>query len=239
MHKELPMSASHSKIKAVLSNIYMVSASNHVEFEGNHLQHSRNMVILREGRDLTLINSVKLSDAGLAELEQLGEIKHVIRIGSFHGKDDSFYINRYQAKLWALQGMKDENGTPVDVSLDESTSLPIKSSSLFIFKNTNFPEACIHINSEGGILISCDSIKNWQLPDPYFSHATAKLYEQQGMFGQASISDIWLQAMGVTTDAFGELMSLEFKHLLSAHGQPLLDNAKVKLQSTLEKQSFT
>ena len=60
--------------------------------DGIELQHSRNMIIVREEGKLSLINSVRLTDAGLRRLEKLGQIDKVIRIGAFHGRDDAFYL---------------------------------------------------------------------------------------------------------------------------------------------------
>jgi hypothetical protein len=39
--------------------------------------------VLRDGNALTLINSIRLDDAGLA---QLGRVAHVVKIGSLHGR---------------------------------------------------------------------------------------------------------------------------------------------------------
>ncbi len=44
-------------------------------------QFSRNMVIVREGERLIIINSVRLNEEALAELEQLGTVTDVIRLG--------------------------------------------------------------------------------------------------------------------------------------------------------------
>lgn len=74
-------------------------------------------------------------------------------------------------------------------------------------------------------MLSCDSIKNWLAPDEYFSKQTAAAYQEQGFFGKATISKIWQQAMAVKATDFEKLKELSFRHLLSAHGEPLLDTA--------------
>ena len=48
---------------------------------------ARNMVVLREGDELTIINSVRLNAEGEAALDALGKVKHVMKIGG-HGMDD-------------------------------------------------------------------------------------------------------------------------------------------------------
>lgn len=230
------MMINHSNIESVLENIYMVTGSNVTTFEGVRLQHSRNMIILKEGSELTLINTVKLSDEGLEVLDRLGHVKHILRIGSFHGRDDAFYKARYQdASLWALAGMTDEHGAKIDGYLDETNQLPVKNMQIIPFIHSNFPEACLYLNTNGGVIISCDSIKNWTKQDPYFSEETAKLYKSQNFFGKASISDIWLQATGIKAQGFKPILALDFKHLLSAHGEALLNDAKHALVESLAK----
>ncbi|WP_235826874.1 hypothetical protein [Facilibium subflavum] len=228
----------HSKITLVLPDIYMVTGTNKTCFEGQKLQHSRNMIIIKSNNELTLINTVKLSDQGLAELDALGEVKHIIRIGAFHGRDDAFYKARYQAKLWALEGMQDENNALIDALMTASSALPVKNSQLIVFKTARFPEACIYLADHDGVLITCDSIKNWESADPYFSEETAKLYQQQNMFGVASVSPVWINAMGVSKDDFDRISKLQFKHLLTAHGKALLTNAKDKLLESITNAKF-
>lgn len=220
----------HSNIQQVFDNIFMVTGSNITVFGGIELQHSRNMIILRHNKKLSLINTVRLSEDGLTALDALGEVTNIIRIGAFHGRDDAFYTERYQASYWALPGMPDKNSPQV---ARELIQLPIAGLSIHTFEVSNFPEAVMHLDIEGGILITCDSIKNWVAADEYFSGETATRYQQQGFFGTASVSDIWLQACGLTLEDLKRLLEYQFKHLLSAHGKPLLNTAREALKNTL------
>lgn len=58
------------------------------------MRFSRNMAIVRQNNELTLISSVRLNDTGLSGLEKLGRVKHVVLLAGFHGMDDPFYKNR-------------------------------------------------------------------------------------------------------------------------------------------------
>ncbi len=223
----------HSAIKEIFPNIFFVMGMNKTHYSGVDLQHSRNMVIIRDGNILSLINTVRLDDDGLAALDALGKVENVIRIGAFHGRDDAFYCNRYQAKLWAIKGMVHDNNRPTDIELIPNGKMPFPESSLFVFDTSSHPEGILHIAQEGGILITCDSIKNWLEPDQFFSSETAKLYTEQGFFGVASISQVWKQACNVEASDFERLKSLEFCHLISAHGDPLLNNAHEKVVETI------
>ncbi|MCC2626294.1 MAG: hypothetical protein K0R14_2167 [Burkholderiales bacterium] len=226
----------HSEIKEIFPNIFFVTGTNITHHNNAKLQHSRNMVIIRDNGKLSLINTVRLDDKGLACLDALGDVSNVIRIGAFHGRDDAFYLDRYNAKLWALEGMIQDNNRNIDIYLTSNGQMPIPNCSVFIFETSRFPEAILHLSQQNGILITCDSIKNWLAPDQFFSTETAKLYQEQGFFGAASISNVWKQACNVHSSDFRRLKTLEFRHLLSAHGAPLLNNADELVAETISKE---
>ena len=37
----------------------------------------------------------------VAQLEALGTVKHVLRLGPMHGRDDVFYVERYKPTFWS------------------------------------------------------------------------------------------------------------------------------------------
>ncbi len=227
----------HSKIEEVFPNIFFVTGTNITQHEGITLQHSRNMIIVRNFDKLSLINTVRLTENGLAELTALGEIDNVIRIGSFHGRDDAFYLDHYHAKLWALPNMEHGNNRKADHFLVPDGLMPFANCEMVTFNSSRFPEAILHIRQNDGILITCDSIKNWLIKDEFFSDSTAKIYEEQKIFGYANINEIWLQATQVDKAELLTLKNLNFCHLLSAHGRPLLNDAYAHVLKTLSELS--
>ncbi|MFI4938187.1 MAG: hypothetical protein ACHQJ6_06740 [Candidatus Berkiellales bacterium] len=226
----------HGDIKEIFSNIYYVAGTNITTHEGMKLQHSRNMVIVKNNDELTLINTVRLNDKGLAALEKLGKVINVVRIGAFHGRDDAFYLDRYAAKLWAIKGMKHEHNKLTDFELTTQGKMPFPHCSFFNFETSSHPEGILHIHQEGGILITCDSIKNWTAEDAFFTEETAMLYQKLGLFGSATISKIWQQACNIKAADFARLKLLTFRHLISAHGEPLLNEAHEKLSETIQQE---
>ena len=62
----------HGKIQEVFPDIFYVTGTNKAHHEGLDIQTSRNMVIYRNDSELTLINTVRLNEEGLRELERLG-----------------------------------------------------------------------------------------------------------------------------------------------------------------------
>jgi len=77
----------HSEIKEIFPNVFFVMGTNITTHNDVELQHSRNMIILRNDDKLSLINTVRLDDTGLMALDALGKVENVIRIGAFHGME--------------------------------------------------------------------------------------------------------------------------------------------------------
>ncbi len=225
----------HGEIREIFPNIFFVMGTNKTTHEGVELQHSCNMVVVKNADELTLINTVRLNDEGLLALDRLGKVANVVRIGPFHGRHDAFYVDKYTAKLWALKGMQHSHDKTTDVELILNGKMPFPDCSLFVFETSTQPEGVLHLQREGGILITCDSVKNWTRADRFFSDETAKLYQNLGFFGTASISTIWLQACQVQAQDFSKLLQLPFKHLLSAHGEPLLNVAHEQLALSVQQ----
>jgi len=226
----------HSEIREIFPDIFFVTGTNITHYNGIELQHSVNMTIVRDGNKLSLINTVRLNDKGIDTLDAIGKVENVIRIGAFHGRHDAFYLDRYKAKFWALKGMKHDNNKITEIELVPNGRMPFPACALFMFETSIYPEGILHIAREGGILISCDSIKNWIAPDNFFSLETAILHKKQGFFGTATISNVWREACKVNASDFARLKSLEFLHLISAHGEPLFNNANEEVAKTIQRE---
>jgi hypothetical protein len=170
-------------------------------------------------------------------LEALGTIHNIVRIGAFHGRDDGFYKHRYpNAKLWTLKGVSYESGLSADQELTPGGLMPFPTCSLFIFESSTQPECILHIDREGGILISCDSIQNITATDEFYNSETAKSFQEQGLIKPANISPIWLGATNTKVVDFDRLLkSFSFRHLLTAHGEPLLEKAYEQITQTVQR----
>lgn len=234
-----PESFAHGDIKEVLPDIFFVTGSSIYEHEGNLIQKSNNMVIVRDAKDLTLINTLRLNEDGLKTLDNLGTVRRVIRLGAFHDRNDIFYLDRYKAQLWALRGMVHKNNRQAEFLIEEKGRAPFRDASFFWFETTAQPEAILHIDRHGGILITCDSIKNWTHVDEYFSEKTGKEFLEHGLIKPVSVDKVWLGAMKPKNSDFRRLQELSFRHLFSAHGEPIIDTADKQLKPVLERLSAT
>ncbi len=224
--ENLPAALGHGKIEEVFPDVFFVTGSMETELMGAHWHFSRNMTIVREGDALTLINSIRLDDAGLKRLDSLGRVENVVKIGSLHGRDDAFYKTHYGAKLWALPGMQHEHGLTADKALVPGGETPFSGASVFQFASTKLPECIIRIDRAGGILVACDSLQNWVEPNEFFSDDTRKMMTEMGFFQPANLGPLWMQVNEPKRDDFVRLSELSFRHALCGHGAPLRDSAK-------------
>ncbi len=216
----------HGEIHEVFSDVFFVTGTMKTVLMGAHWHFSRNMTIVRDGTDLTLINTVRLDDAGLAQLDALGKVKNVVKIGALHGLDDAFYKQRYGATLWSLPGMPHDHGLQADQLLVPGGEMPFKGASVFVFEATKLPECILRIDREGGILVACDALQNWVGPDAFFSEESRKMMADMGFFQTANLGPVWMQVNEPKVQDFTRLRAIPFRHALCGHGVPLRDVAQ-------------
>ena len=56
-----------------------------------------------------------------------------------------------------------------------------------------------------------------------------------GFFTPANIGPVWLQAAEPAAEDFNRLKTLNFRHVLCGHGQPLLNSAKEDFNATFSR----
>jgi hypothetical protein len=223
---QLPPALPHGPLREIFAGVFFVTGMMKTILMGSDWQFSRNMVAVRDGEALTLINSIRLDDAGLAQLDALGRVANVVRIGALHGRDDSFYKSRYDAKFWALPGMAHDHGLAPDKELSPNGDMPFAGCSVFEFRTTNLPECILRIDRAGGILVACDSLQNWIEPDEFFSGQSRQTMTEMGFFQPANLGPVWMQVSEPKAEDFARLCELPFKHVLCGHGIPFRDDAK-------------
>ncbi len=234
-----PSAHPHGEIREVLPGIYFVTGTLKM---GPGIRFSRNMVIVREADRLIAINSIRLGDAGLAQLEGLGKLTDVIRLAGFHGMDDPFYKERYGAKIWAIKGQPYIAGFDIhkgkpyfsaDVEIDATTELPIAGAKIHIFGSTP-PEAVLLLARHGGALVAGDSLQNWGRVDPYFSFLGGIMMRAMGFIRTYNVGPGWLKQAKPPANDLRGLLGLEFDHLLPAHGEAVLGGAAACYRPSIE-----
>lgn len=225
---DFPAALAHGPITEEFPGIFFVTGA--FGF-GPGLAITRNMTIVRQGGDLSIINSVRLSPKGEAELEKLGTVKHVLRIGAFHGADDPYFKERFGAKVWAPPGVTYASGLKIDEEL-RAGQCPIADAKVFAFEKGERPEVALLLERDGGTLVTCDCYQNWTT----FAGCSllGKLMMRAMGFGPTLIGGPWTRAMGPEVRAdFDRLLELPFTNLVPAHGTVLEKSAKAGLATAV------
>ncbi len=231
-----PPALAHGLIEELFPDVFYVRG----RFVMNPLVAiGRTMTIVRQGRELTLINSMRLDDAGEVALAELGAVKHVVRIGMAHDRDDAYTVDRYGAQFWALPKMRHAHGLEPHHLLGEDGELPIAGASLFVFRNARAPEGVVHLPVDGGLLVTCDSAQN-HADTAYASLLGKAATFALGLQKPAQVGPPWLRFMQrpggpAMADDFRRLCELEFRHLISGHGPPLVGTAREALRARVRE----
>ncbi len=225
----------HGPLEEVIPDVFFVTGTMQGPFFGSTWQFSRNMTVVREGGQLTLINAVRLGEEGLAALDRLGKVVNVVKIGSMHGHDDAFYVDRYGATYWAMPGMPHADGVTVGKELVPGGEMPFSDCTLFSFEATKLPEGILRLDRAGGIAIACDSLQNWVAPDAYFEESTVEKMTGMGFFQKANLGPAWMHVNEPQAADFVRLKAVPFQHALCGHGEPLRGGAREEYAVTFKR----
>lgn len=235
---EYAAASPHDPICEVAPDLFFVGAT----FPMSRLMRiSRNMVIVRNGGDLTLVNPIRLSADGEKQLEALGVVKHVVRLGSFHGCDDPYVVARFNAEFWCQPGSDRYPEPKPDHELTAGGPLPIDDAELFEFREIKKPECALLIRRGPGILLVCDGLQYY---GDFSRHSlVAKLLMPLMGFGRRMlVGPIWLKFLTKTGRTvkpdFERLLELPFDALISAHGTPLMTGAKAAVRTAVDRAKF-
>lgn len=227
----------HDPIEPIADDVFMVRGSVRLNAI---MRITRNMGILRHGRELTLVDPIRLNETGEAQLRDLGEVKRILRLGSLHGVDDPYYVDTFKAELWAQPGGTTYPEPSIDCEMAESTPLPFPDAELFCFRNAKQPESMLLLKKDAGILLTCDAIQHYG--DYRHNSLLARLAMPWIGFPRTTIiGPIWLKMMtpegGSLKEEFERLLGWQFDGLLSAHGSYLRTGAHAAVEAAL-KRSF-
>ena len=220
-----PPAYRHDPITPIADNVFMVRGCVPMN---PIIRITRNMAIVRQGEELTVINPIRLNDDTLVELDRLGSVRHVLRLGPFHGVDDAFYMDRYKALFWSQLGGKTYAEPAIDRPLVSGGELPFENAQLFTFDLALQPEAALLLETGGGVLLTTDAIQHYG--DYSHCNLPAKLMLPLLGFRRTTlVGPIWLKFMtpkgGSLRDDFSRLLQLSFDRLLAAHGTLLESGA--------------
>jgi len=236
-----PPALPHGSFKEVFPNVFFLTGT--LAMPGPvPMRFSRNMTVIREGERLAVVNSVRLTEDGLRELDALGKVTDVLRIAGYHGMDDPFFKERYGAKIWAVKGQRYVSGfkldaphtylTP-DVELTESSELPISGAKLYVIPSTP-PEGLLLLERQGGVLITGDCLQHWSRTDEYFSGFAKVMMRVMGFIKPHNVGPAWFKQAKPPRSAMQGILDLQFDHVLPAHGAAVNGGAKESFRPRLE-----
>lgn len=242
--RPFPAAQPHGELKKLFDDIYFVTGSSRMAKPP--LAFSRNMTVVREGDALTLINSVRLDESGLKALDALGRVEHVLCIAGFHGMDDAFYKDRYGAKVWAMEGHIYASGVNTrpseadayfhaDTAMNEETELPISGAKIYAFKTSGPPEGLLVLEREDGIIVSGDCLQNWHRTDRFFNIAAKVAMRTLGFIKPHNLGPGWLKSAKPDPSEIQGILDLTFEHVLPAHGEEVIGNAKQAYRPIIDK----
>ncbi len=229
---EYAAATAQDSIVEIFPDVYLLRGSIRI---ASMMQMNRNMLIVKQGQDLILINAVRLNDQGLKQLEQLGSVKHVIRLGDFHGLDDQFYLDQYQPEFWSQAGHATYPNLIPQHVIDKNTVSPIKDSQFFIYASAKYPEAALLLQDHQ-LLITTDSVQYWD-DWKYMSFLSKIILYLMGFRLGLFIGGPWLKKVSIQKNSlkvdFEQLLKLNFIHLIAAHGNVLKNTAKTELNKVV------
>ena len=229
-----PAAMPHGPMERIGTDVFFVPGSIRL---GPMMKISRNMVVVRDSDDLTLIDPVRLSPEGEASLEALGTVRHVIRLGCFHGIDDPYTVNRFGAEFWCQAESTRYPEPPCNHLLSVGDELPIHDAELFVFRETKQPECALLIKRDGGILLTCDSIQHY---GDWGRHSLVAriMMRRMGFTKSTLVGPLWLKFLtkegGSIRPDFERLLEWHFDRLATAHGTPMLGGAHQAVTSAVE-----
>jgi len=204
------------------------------------VRFTRNMVIVREGDELTLINPVRMDDAGLAALEALGTVAHILRLGPLHGMDDQFYCDRYAVQFWSFPDGTSYTSPNLDHALAENGPLPFENARLLAFKHMKETEGAILLERSPNILITCDAIQSYSTAPhtPHTNWFSRLMMPFIGFPRKTLIGPVWIKLLvtdkvGIESE-FRRLLDWEFDQLIAAHGTFLPQGAHDEVRQAFD-----
>ena len=225
-----PPAPDHLSPREIFPGLWYVSASHH-QRPPPGLRYSRNMVVVCGADGLVLVNPVRLSSDAEAALLRHGPVRHVVRLGTYHGRDDAYYVETFGAQFWAAPG---DYRHPLPASmreLSEHSPGPIPGARAVVFHQATLPEAVLFM-PEHRLLLTCDSVQHYGR-DPLLSPLARLVMLPMGFFRPCVIGPLWRKAVtpdhGSLRPDFERVLGLDFDNLISAHGTPKLGGAKAAL----------
>lgn len=238
MSNDHPPALYHLPLREVFPDVWLASSaiSMRIPFR-QKVTFSRNMVAVRTDDGWVLLNPVRLSESAEAELLAKGPFKHAVRLGTFHGRDDRYYVDKFGVEFWGVPGVQAYEKPEFTREVTEEGPFPIPGGQAVIFKGATRAE-CVVCLPQHRLLVTCDSVQHYER-DSLISPLGKIVMYPMGFFTPCVIGPIWLKAStppgGSMRPNFERVLQLDFDNLIAGHGTPKIGGAKEALRRNVAR----
>lgn len=201
------------------------------------IRFGRNMVAVLGPEGWVLLNPVRLSAEAEAQLLAMAPFKHAVRLGTFHGCDDRYYVDRHGVQFWGVPGVQAYAEPAFTHTISEEGAFPLAGAKVVVFKNATRAECAVFL-SQHRLLVTCDSVQHYE-HDPLLSTLGKLVMYPMGFFTPCVIGPIWLKQVtppgGSLRADFERVLALDFDHLIGGHGTPKIGGAKQALAANVAR----
>lgn len=238
MTTEHPPADYHLPLQEIFPNVWLAASQVTMGIPmGLKVKFSRNMVAVLEPDGWVLLNPVRLSEATEAEMLEKGPINHAVRLGTFHGVDDQYYVDKFSAEFWAVPGKQAYESPSITREITEDGAFPIADARVVIFRDALRAE-CVVCLPQHQLLVTCDSVQHYE-NDPLISRLGNVVMKRMGFFTPCVIGPMWLKdctpADGSLKPDFERALALDFDNLIGGHGTLKKGGAKAALAANVAK----
>jgi len=238
MKNEHPHALYHLPLQKCFHDVWFASSaiSMAIPFKLK-ITFSRNMVVVRGSDGWVLLNPVRLSESAETQLLTMAPFKHAVRLGSLHGRDDRYYVDKFGVELWGAPGKQSYPEPKFSQEITEEGPFPIPGARVVIFKTAKLAE-CVVCLPQHRLLVTCDSVQHYD-HDRLISVLGKLVMRPMGFFTPCVIGPMWLKAVtpqGSSMRAdFERVLALDFDNLISGHGTPKIGGAKKALAKNVAR----
>jgi hypothetical protein len=198
----------------------------------------RAMTVVEAGDGLIVLNAVRLTEPGLAALDALGAVRHLVKLSDSHAIDEPFYADRTKPAVWSIPGAALGNLT-ADRALGAEG--PVAGGVVVDFGDTGGWRECAYlVPNGGGTLVTCDAIQN--CADTEGASFLGRIVTSvMGFKGGVVVPPMWRRFQKVSGTRVREklsgLLELSFENLVTGHGPPVVGGADALVRSAIERAS--
>jgi hypothetical protein len=232
-----PPASPHRPPEEIVPGVWFVSSENRMKTPVFTIPFGRNMVAVRGPDGWVVLNPVRMREDAEQALLARTPVRHVVRLGTFHGRDDAYYVEKFGAEFWAVPGPQTYQAPPITREIADGAALPIPGASAVVFTGATRAECIVYL-SEQRLLVTCDSVQHYE-GDPWLNWKSRLLMTPMGFFKPCVIGPIWLKEVtppgGSLKPDFERILALDFDTVISAHGAPKRGGAKAALRQRVDR----